>query len=139
MAPVHPARPPVGSVPDGPGVYQFYSSDGRILYVGKAKHLAARVLSYFRNSDELHERTRRMLNESVGVRWTVCSSEVEALVLESNWIRSIQPPYNVLLRDGSGYPRIAITSQEDVPRLLPWRGERRKGVQYFGPYPHLRV
>jgi len=139
VAPVHPARPPVGSVPDGPGVYQFYSSDGRILYVGKAKHLAARVLSYFRNSDELHERTRRMLNESVGVRWTVCSSEVEALVLESNWIRSIQPPYNVLLRDGSGYPRIAITSQEDVPRLLPWRGERRKGVQYFGPYPHLRV
>ena len=135
----HPARPPVGAVPDGPGVYQFFSSDGQILYVGKAKHLAARVLSYFRNSEELHERTRRMLNEAVGVRWTVCSSEVEALVLESNWIRSMQPPYNVLLRDGSGYPRIAITTQEDVPRLLSWRGERRKGVQYFGPYPHLRV
>jgi len=139
VVPVHPARPLVGSVPDGPGVYQFYASDGQILYVGKAKHLAARVLSYFRNSDELHERTRRMLSESVGVRWTVCSSEVEALVLESNWIRSIQPPYNVLLRDGSGYPRIAIITQDEVPRLLPWRGERRKGVEYFGPYPQLRV
>jgi len=135
----HPARPASGSVPDGPGVYQFYAVDGRILYVGKAKHLSARLSSYFRNPNELHERTRRMLDEAVGVRWTVCSSEVEALVLESNWIRSIQPPFNVLLRDGSGYPRIAITAQDEVPRLLPWRGERRKGIQYFGPYPHLRI
>ena len=135
----HPARPAPGTIPESPGVYQFYSEDGRILYVGKAKHLSARLSAYFQDGKGLHERTRRMLEEAVGVRWTVCSSEVEALILESNWIRSIQPPYNVLLRDGSGYPRLAITVNDSVPRLMPWRGDRRKGIQYFGPYPHLKM
>jgi excinuclease ABC subunit C len=135
---VHPARPRPGSIPDGPGVYQFHDAGGRVLYVGKAKHLDARLNSYFRDKG-LHERTRRMLTEAVSVDWTVCGSELEALVLEASWIRTLQPPYNVALRDASPYPRLALTTRDAVPRLMPWRGERRDGITYFGPYPHIRI
>lgn len=134
----HPARPLPGTVPDGPGVYQFLSVDGRVLYVGKAKHLDARLGSYFRDQG-LHERTRRMLAEAAEVRWTLCSSELEALVLEASWIRKQQPPYNVALRDATPYPRLAVTVKDEIPRLMPWRGERRESITYFGPYPHIRI
>jgi excinuclease ABC subunit C len=119
-------------------VYQFLAGDGRVLYVGKAKHLDARVNSYFRDTG-LHERTRRMLDEAVSMRWTLCSSELEALVLEAGWIRRLQPPYNVALRDTTPYPRLAVTVRDAVPRLMPWRGERRDAIKYFGPYPHIRI
>lgn len=109
-----------------------------MLYVGKAKHLDARLNSYFREKG-LHERTKRMLTEAVCVDWTVCGSELEALVLEASWIRKLQPPYNVALRDATPYPRLALTIRDDVPRLMPWRGERRAGITYFGPYPHIRI
>ncbi len=134
----HPARPAPGSIPDGPGVYKFLAADGRILYVGKAKHLDDRIGSYFRDKG-LHERTQRMLTEAASVTWTTCSSELEALVLEAGWIRKLQPPYNVALRDATPYPRLAITVKDSIPRLLPWRGERKDGVVLFGPYPHIRI
>lgn len=136
----HPAEPASGSIPKGPGVYKFESKDGRILYVGKAKNLNLRIDSYFRTkSDKVHQRTSRMLDEATLVNWVVCASEAEALILEATWIKTLQPTYNVMLKDSSPYPRLAISTNEEFPRLLPWRGERKKGYKYFGPFPHLRV
>jgi excinuclease ABC subunit C len=126
-------------VPRAPGVYEFSDPAGRTLYVGKAKDLAARISQYFPGRDtDLHPRTRRMLHNATTLRWIVCASETEALVLEREWVHQKQPPYNVRLRAGGGYAGIHVTD-EAVPRLTTWRGRRPRNGKTFGPYPGVRA
>lgn len=126
-------------VPRTPGVYEFSDLSGRVLYIGKAKDLAARIAQYFPGErDDLHPRTRRMLAHADAVRWIVCASETEALVLEREWVHAKQPPYNVRLRAGSGYTGIHVTDGP-TPRLSIWRGKRPTDGKTFGPYPGVRA
>jgi excinuclease ABC subunit C len=129
-------RPAPGSIPVEPGVYRFRDAYGRVIYVGKAKSLRSRLTSYFADIASLHPRTRQMVTTAAGVEWTVVSTEVEALQLEYNWIKEFDPRFNVRYRDDKSYPVLAVTLNEEYPRLFVYRGPRRKGVRYFGPYSH---
>jgi excinuclease ABC subunit C len=129
-------RPASGSVPDSPGVYRFTDKRGRVIYVGKAKSLRSRLNSYFGAQGDLHPRTSTMLQNAAGVDWTVVATEVEALQLEYNWIKEFDPRFNVRYRDDKSYPSLAVTLNEEFPRLLVMRGPKKKGVRYFGPYAH---
>jgi excinuclease ABC subunit C len=129
-------RPPPGSIPIEPGVYRFSDVHGRVIYVGKAKSLRSRLNSYFADVASLHPRTRQMVTTAAKVEWTVVSTEVEALQLEYNWIKEFDPRFNVRYRDDKSYPVLAVTLGEEFPRLMVYRGPRRKGVRYFGPYSH---
>lgn len=129
-------RPAPGAIPDAPGVYRFSDPEGRVVYVGKAKSLRSRLSSYFADPDTLHTRTRSMVLTASQVDWTVVANEVEALQLEYTWIKQYDPRFNVMFRDDKSYPWLAITVNEDVPRIMVMRGARRKGVKYFGPYSH---
>jgi excinuclease ABC subunit C len=123
-------------VPDEPGVYRFRDEHGRVIYVGKAKSLRSRLNSYFSDLSGLHPRTRQMVTTAASVDWTVVSTEVEALQLEYNWIKEFDPRFNVRYRDDKTYPVLAVTLNEEYPRLHVYRGPRRRGVRYFGPYAH---
>ena len=129
-------RPPPGSIPVEPGVYRFRDGHGRVIYVGKAKSLRSRLTSYFADVAGLHPRTRQMVTTAAKVEWTVVTTEVEALQLEYNWIKEFDPRFNVRYRDDKSYPVLAVTLNEEFPRLMVYRGPRRKGVRYFGPYSH---
>jgi excinuclease ABC subunit C len=129
-------RPAAGSIPDAPGVYRFHDAEGRVIYVGKAKNLRSRLSSYFADLSSLHPRTRQMVTTATGVRWTVVGTEVEALQLEYSWIKEYDPRFNVRYRDDKSYPVLAVTLYEQYPRLHVYRGPRRRGVRYFGPYAH---
>jgi len=129
-------RPAPGSIPLEPGVYRFRDSRGRVIYVGKAKSLRSRLTSYFADIASLHPRTRQMVTTAAKVEWTVVGTEVEALQLEYNWIKEFDPQFNVRYRDDKSYPVLAVTLNEEFPRLMIYRGPRRKGVRYFGPYSH---
>lgn len=129
-------RPAPGSIPVEPGVYRFSDAHGRVIYVGKAKNLRSRLTSYFADIAGLHPRTRQMVTTAASVEWTVVSTEVEALQLEYNWIKEFDPRFNVRYRDDKSYPVLAVTLNEEYPRLMVYRGPRRKGVRYFGPYSH---
>ena len=129
-------RPAPGSIPVEPGVYRFRDSHRRVIYVGKAKSLRSRLNSYFADISSLHPRTRQMVTAAASVEWTVVSTEVEALQLEYNWIKEFDPRFNVRYRDDKSYPVLAVTLNEEYPRLFVYRGARRKGVRYFGPYSH---
>src|SRR6266540_26656 len=129
-------RPSPGSIPDAPGVYKFRDASGRVIYVGKAKSLRSRLNSYFADLTLLHPRTRQMVTTAGAVEWTVVSTEVEALQLEYNWIKEFDPRFNVRYRDDKSYPVLAVTLNEEFPRLQVMRGPKRKGVRYFGPYSH---
>ena len=129
-------RPAPGSIPVEPGVYRFSDQHGRVIYVGKAKSLRSRLTSYFADIAGLHPRTRQMVTTAAKVEWTVVNTEVEALQLEYNWIKEFDPRFNVRYRDDKSYPVLAVTLNEEYPRLLVYRGPRRKGVRYFGPYSH---
>ena len=129
-------RPAPGSIPVEPGVYRFRDPQGRVIYVGKAKSLRSRITSYFADVASLHPRTRQMVTTAAGVEWTVVATEVEALQLEYNWIKEFDPRFNVRYRDDKTYPVLAVTLNEEFPRLMVYRGPRRKGVRYFGPYSH---
>ncbi|WP_163700397.1 excinuclease ABC subunit UvrC [Mycolicibacterium sarraceniae] len=129
-------RPAPGSIPVEPGVYRFRDPHGRVIYVGKAKSLRSRLTSYFQDISALHPRTRQMVTTAAKVEWTVVTTEVEALQLEYNWIKEFDPRFNVRYRDDKSYPVLAVTLNEDYPRLFVYRGPRRKGVRYFGPYSH---
>jgi excinuclease ABC subunit C len=132
----HPStyRPGPGTVPDAPGVYRFRDGTGRVIYVGKAKSLRSRINSYF--ADPLHPRTQQMVTTATAVDWVTVGSEVEALQLEYAWIKEYDPRFNVKYRDDKSYPYLAVTLDEEYPRLQVMRGARRKGVRYFGPYSH---
>jgi excinuclease ABC subunit C len=129
-------RPAVGSIPETPGVYRFRDPNGRVIYVGKAKSLRQRLNSYFADVSGLHPRTRQMVTTASSVEWTVVGTEVEALQLEYNWIKEFDPRFNVRYRDDKSYPSLAVTLNEEFPRLQVMRGPKRKGVRYFGPYAH---
>ncbi|WP_410649445.1 excinuclease ABC subunit UvrC [Amycolatopsis sp. cmx-4-54] len=129
-------RPSPGSIPDAPGVYKFRDATKRVVYVGKAKSLRSRLNSYFADLTGLHPRTRQMVTTAASVEWTVVSTEVEALQLEYNWIKEFDPRFNVRYRDDKSYPVLAVTMNEEFPRLHVYRGARKKGVRYFGPYAH---
>ncbi|GIL26528.1 excinuclease ABC subunit UvrC [Actinocatenispora comari] len=129
-------RPAPGTIPDAPGVYRFRDPSGRVIYVGKAKSLRNRLNSYFADPAGLHPRTFQMVTTAARVDWTVVSSEVEALQLEYNWIKEFDPRFNVKYRDDKSYPYLAVTLDEEYPRLQVMRGAKRKGVRYFGPYSH---
>jgi excinuclease ABC subunit C len=129
-------RPAPGTIPLDPGVYRFRDPQGRVIYVGKAKSLRQRLNSYFADLSALHPRTRQMVTTAASVEWTVVRTEVEALQLEFNWIKEFDPRFNVRYRDDKSYPSLAVTLNEDFPRLQVMRGPKRKGVRYFGPYSH---
>src|SRR6187402_3191201 len=130
-------RPKAGEIPTQPGVYRFRDASKRVLYVGKAKNLRARLSNYFQPLGSLHERTRRMVLSGASVEWTVVATEFEALQLEFTWIKEFNPPFNVQFRDDKSYPYLAITLGEDVPRVLITRNRKLKGAKYFGPYTKI--
>ncbi|MFP7760460.1 excinuclease ABC subunit UvrC [Marisediminicola sp. LYQ134] len=127
-------RPRAGEIPTSPGVYRFHDATGRVLYVGKANNLRARLSNYFAPLRSLHERTRRMVLSADGVEWTVVGSEFEALQLEYTWIKEYDPPFNVKFRDDKTYPYLAITLGDPVPRVFVTRNRKLTGARYFGPY-----
>jgi excinuclease ABC subunit C len=130
-------RPRTGEIPTSPGVYRFRDPRGRVLYVGKAKNLRARLSNYFQPLRALHERTRRMVLTAGSVEWTVVGTEFEALQLEYSWIKEFAPPFNVQFRDDKSYPYLAITLGDEVPRVLITRNRKLKGAKYFGPYTKI--
>ncbi|CAI9415053.1 excinuclease ABC subunit UvrC [Nocardioides sp. T2.26MG-1] len=132
----HSYRPEPGSIPTQPGVYRFRDPRGRVVYVGKAKNLRARLSSYFQDVAHLHPRTATMVTTAASVEWTVVKTEVEALQLEYSWIKEFDPRFNVKYRDDKSYPWLAVTVGEEFPRVMVGRGAKRKGTRYFGPYSH---
>ena len=129
-------RPAPGQIPTDPGVYRFRDGDGRVIYVGKAKNLRARLTSYFQDPAALHQRTQTMVATARSLDWVVVATEVEALTLEYAWIKEFDPRFNVRYRDDKSYPFLAVTVGEEFPRAMVMRGEKRPGVRYFGPFAH---
>jgi excinuclease ABC subunit C len=129
-------RPKPGEIPDSPGVYKFRDEHRRVIYVGKAKSLRQRLSSYFQDITNLHPRTATMVTTAASVEWTVVGTEVEALQLEYSWIKEFDPRFNVKYRDDKSYPSLAVTMNEEFPRVQVMRGPKRRGVRYFGPYAH---
>lgn len=123
------------TVPHKPGVYRMLGQDGKILYVGKAKDLKNRLSSYFRGT-HANARIFAMVRQVCDVAITLTNTEAEALLLESNLIKQHSPRYNILLKDGKGYPYIRITAHA-YPRIEFYRGSRQQPGQYFGPYPSV--
>jgi excinuclease ABC subunit C len=129
-------RPPTGTIPDGPGSYQFKDSLGRVIYVGKASSLRQRLSNYFQDPRNMHSRTAQMVATAESVEWIEVRNEVEALMLEYSLIKQHRPRFNIRLRDDKSYPFLAVTLDEQFPRALVMRGRKRKGTRYFGPYAH---
>lgn len=122
----------ISSLPELPGVYQYFNAVGKIIYVGKAKNLKKRVSSYFNKTSE-SVKTNILVRQIADLKYIVVNSENEALLLENNLIKQYQPRYNVLLKDGKSYPSICIT-RERFPRVFKTRNIVRNGSEYFGPY-----
>ena len=129
-------RPPAGSIPDAPGSYQFRDGDGRVIYVGKAHSLRQRLSNYFVNPVSLLPRTAQMVAAAQSVEWIQVNNDVEALMLEYSLIKQHKPRFNIRLKDDKSYPFLAVTLDDEWPRAMVMRGQRRKGVRYFGPYGH---
>ncbi|SHI82103.1 excinuclease ABC subunit UvrC [Flavobacterium haoranii] len=122
----------IQTLPDGPGVYQYYDKDGKILYVGKAKNLKKRVQSYFSKHHDNYK-TSVLVKKIVSIKHIVVPTETDALLLENNLIKKLQPRYNVLLKDDKSYPWICIKN-EAFPRVFQTRKMIKDGSEYFGPY-----
>ncbi|TRW22519.1 excinuclease ABC subunit UvrC [Flavobacterium zepuense] len=127
----------IQTLPDSPGVYQYFDKDEKLLYVGKAKNLKKRVMSYF---NKVHEvgRTRVMVRKIVAIKHIVVPTESEALLLENNLIKKLQPRYNVMLKDDKTYPWICI-KKEPFARIFSTRNVVKDGSEYFGPYTSFRT
>jgi excinuclease ABC subunit C len=125
-------------IPNEPGVYRFLDAGGAVLYVGKAKALRKRVANYLRPAAQPHGRTGEMLSQAADIDWVVTGSEMEALLLEDNFIHEERPPYNLRLRDDKSYPSIEITLNDEWPRVRFFRGRRVAGNLYFGPFSSAR-
>jgi excinuclease ABC subunit C len=119
-------------IPEEPGVYRFFNADDKVIYVGKAKNLKNRLTTYF--GSNLAQKTYRMVHEAVRVDWTIVATELEALALEFSWIKQFHPTYNVQFKDDKSYPYLAISLNDDFPRIFITRKEKRPGLKYFGPY-----
>jgi excinuclease ABC subunit C len=122
------------TLPDGPGVYVFADRSGRAIYVGKAKSLRKRVLSYFRPSADLPHKTSIMMKRASGLEFIITTTEKEAFILESNLIKKFMPRYNVILRDDKQYPCLRLSIEEPYPRLSIVRKIKKDGALYFGPF-----
>jgi excinuclease ABC subunit C len=121
-------------IPALPGVYRFFNADDHVIYVGKAVSLKNRLGNYFQSN--LPERTDRMVHEAVRLDWTIVDTEVEALQLEFAWIKQFSPTYNVQFRDDKSYPHLALSINDEYPRVFITRKPKRPGVKYFGPFAH---
>lgn len=119
-------------IPQSPGVYQYFNTDGEIIYVGKAKNLHRRVNSYFQK-DHASSKTRQLVAHIADIRYVVVDSEQDAFLLENNLIKKYQPHYNILLKDGKSYPSICIT-KEPYPRIFKTRTINKRAGEYYGPY-----
>ena len=119
-------RPKTSEIPTRPGVYRFFDEKRRVLYVGKAKNLRARLQSYFVPVDSLHERTKRMVLSAADVDWTIVKTEFEALQLEYTWIKEFNPPFNVRFKDDKSYPYLAVSLSEKMPRVFVTRNRDLK-------------
>lgn len=120
-------------LPDSPGVYRMLGGSGEVLYVGKARSLKRRVVTYSRPS-RLPLRLQRMIAQTAGMEFIHTHTEVEALLLESNLIKKLLPPYNVLLKDDKSYPYLLLTAGHDFPQVLKYRGKQDRLGQYYGPF-----
>lgn len=127
----------IQTLPDGPGVYQYYDKEGKILYVGKAKNLKKRVSSYF---NKVHDtaKTNVLVKKIVTIKHIVVPTETDALLLENNLIKTLQPRYNVLLRDDKSYPWLCI-KKEPFSRIFATRRMVKDGSEYFGPYTSFKT
>ncbi len=134
----NPIKEQVALLPLSPGVYQFVDRTGAIIYVGKAKSLRKRVSSYFVESKEHSAKVRVLVKQIVEIRHIVVDSEQDALLLENSLIKSLQPRYNILLKDDKTYPWIVV-KREDFPRVLSTRQIIRDGSQYYGPYSSISM
>ena len=130
-------RPASGDIPTHPGVYRFRDPHGRVIYVGKAKNLRNRLNSYFVAPERLSPKTYAMVHTAASVEWTVVGSELESLQLEYTWIKEYKPRFNIAFRDDKSYPYLAVTMRDKFPRVQVMRGDRKKGVRYFGPYSQV--
>ncbi len=131
-------EPIVRTMPDKPGVYQFYDHHGKVIYVGKAKKLSKRVASYFGRDTHDSNRVNLMVRRIADIRHIIVDTELDALLLENNLIKKYQPRYNVLLKDDKTFPWICIKN-EAFPRIFPTRNLIRDGSRYFGPYASVRM
>lgn len=120
-------------LPDSPGVYRFYNSDGELIYIGKAKNLKKRVNSYFTKAAGVNRKTLKLVSEITGIEYTVADTEFDALLLENNFIKENQPKYNILLKDDKTFPYICIL-KERFPRIIYTRKYDPEQGEYFGPY-----
>ena len=127
----------ISLLPDAPGVYQYFDKTGKIIYVGKAKSLKKRVSSYF-NKNQENNKTRILVSHIYQLKFIVVESELDALLLENNLIKTYQPKYNIALKDDKTYPWIVI-KKEPFPRVFQTRQKRNDGSKYFGPYPNVKV
>jgi excinuclease ABC subunit C len=128
----------LGQLPGQPGVYKFFNSQGELIYVGKAKDLKKRVSNYFNKLSNLDNKTRRLVTQISKIEYTIVNSEFDALLLENSLIKSHQPRYNILLKDGKTYPYILIV-KERFPRLMSTRRIEQGEGEYFGPYTSVKA
>src|SRR5690348_14026096 len=126
------------SLPTKPGVYLFRDDRGDVLYVGKAKSLRPRVRSYFQSTTDGRAQIRLLPERVADLEVIVTGSEVEALHLEQNLVKRHRPPFNVRLRDDKSFPYIAVTVEDEYPRVMFTRERHRAGVWYFGPYANAK-
>ena len=126
------------TLPASPGVYLFHGEDGDVLYVGKAKSLRSRVRSYFQRGGDGRPGIARLVGRVAEIETIVTRNEVEALHLEQNLVKRHRPPFNVRLRDDKSFPYIAVTIEDEFPRVMFTRERHRRGVLYFGPYANAK-
>lgn len=127
----------VEDLPFQPGVYRMVNGQGHVLYIGKAKSLKKRVASYTELS-KLPVRLQRMVCETASMEIVLCPTETQALLLENDYIKKYQPKYNILLKDDKSFPYIVFDESHEFPRFLKFRGHRKKGFIFFGPFPHVQ-
>jgi excinuclease ABC subunit C len=127
----------IAVLPDKPGVYQYFDKNGQIIYVGKAKNLKKRVNSYFTKNFDNYK-TKILVSHIADIKFVVVDTELDALLLENNLIKTYQPKYNIQLKDDKTYPWIVV-KKEPFPRVFPTRQKRNDGSKYFGPYPNVKV
>ncbi len=126
------------TLPDNPGVYQYFDAEGKIIYVGKAKNLKKRVSSYFNKDQHENGKTQVLVRKIEDIKYIIVDTELDALLLENNLIKKYQPRYNVLLKDDKTYPWICIKN-ERFPRVFTTRNIVKDGSTYFGPYANAKV
>ena len=127
-------RPKTSDIPNQPGVYKWRDEKGKVIYVGKAKSLRNRLSNYFQPLNQLHPRTQSMVLTARSLEWTVVNTELEALTLEYTWIKEFNPRFNVVFKDDKTYPYLAVSVNDDFPRVWITRNRNSKSTRYFGPY-----